>query len=70
VDFNWAEGDRFQLRSGLSISDIRFEVTDLDRNGKLDSTVIRLGDAGPILGIAQNTVDVSGHTLLSINIFL
>lgn len=65
VDFNLDQGDKIQLRKGLSASDIAFEVFDSNNNGSVDTTLIRLKTNNHILGIALGTVDTSGNTILS-----
>lgn len=70
IDFNIDEGDRIHLIDGdiSVINDIALETIDLDNNGFVDSTLIRL-EMGSIVAIAQGTVDTLGNTLLSTDIF-
>lgn len=52
IDFNQAQGDMLQLSAGLSLeTDIVLEPVDLDNNGILESTSVRLTN-GNILAIA------------------
>lgn len=70
VDFNVEEGDRIHLlNTDISLlNDLVLETIDLDNNGFIDSTLIRL-ETGGILAIAQGTVDALGNTLLSTDVF-
>ena len=69
VDFNLEEGDTIQLNAELFLdNDIVLETIDLDNNGIVESTSIRLTN-GSILAVAQGTVDPSGNTLLSTHAF-
>lgn len=70
ADFNFAEGDRLRLGPEISVSNIQFQGLDLDQNGSVESTVIRLGDIGPILAIAQNTIDTSEAIQLTLGAFV
>lgn len=69
VDFNLEDGDTIQLSSEIAFNnDIVLETADLDNNGIIESTLIRL-TTGKILAIAQGTVDLLGNTILSSEIF-
>jgi serralysin len=69
VDFNMNQGDKIRVSKRIQISDIAFEVFDSNRNGSADATLIRLKTNNQILGIALNTVDTAGNTILNSQIF-
>lgn len=65
LNFNVADGDRLQLPDEIATANLVLQVIDLNQDGVLDSTAIRLGEEGNILAIALNTVDETGSTHLS-----
>lgn len=70
IDFDPEEGDVIQLSSEISFdNDIILETIDLDGNGIVESTSIYLTN-GPVLAIAQGTVDLLGNTTLSSHAFI
>ncbi|MGD1856095.1 MAG: hypothetical protein ACFB2W_17780 [Leptolyngbyaceae cyanobacterium] len=63
VDFSLEDGDIIQLSSVLDY-ELVLEPVDLDCNGMLDSTSIRLM-SGSVLAVVPGTVDALGNSLLS-----
>ncbi|PSB54553.1 hypothetical protein C7B61_22160, partial [filamentous cyanobacterium CCP1] len=69
VDFKLDQGDTIRLSKRIAISDIDFETFDSNGNGSVDATLIRLKTNNQILGIALGTVDSTGNTTLSTQVF-
>lgn len=69
TDFSTDQGDSIKLKGNLSFQQLLLETIDIDSNGVVDTTVIKLQKDGKILGLALNTVDASGSTLLTSNSF-
>lgn len=64
LDFNGAQGDLLQLSSDLSwATDIVLEPVDLDNNGIVESTSVRLIN-GDILAIVRGTTDLPSNLLV------
>ena len=65
IDFNVAEGDLLQLSSDLSLAaDIVLEPVDLDNNGMVESTSVRLTN-GNILALVQGITDLPSNVLVT-----
>ncbi len=69
TDFNPAEGDQILVMGDLLLETLAFEVIDLDGDGIVDGTLIRLDNTfnDGVLGIVLGSVDGAGQTTLGVD---
>ena len=58
--------DYLQLSHGLAVDDLVFEQADFNNDGNVESTVIRLGEAGDILAVVLDTVLTDTAVLIQV----